>query len=289
MRPDLPRGVLLLCLFLFAPSSHVFAEKITDSDLGFTLQLSPEFVPRPDLVGATPKIVHAFQFGDVAEGELPIILFIESMNGTIGRERLRQEDMPANSKAVLFITKWQGFEVDGFEIIESDEGKEGVTFNVQIPLKRKAIQVKLFGPIGRKEEVAALLQEVLGGLKGDSNWFASIAPTSISGYPYYGMILVGVGFCGVLVGLIVLAVISRKCPQGTVLAIAAIVYFVGSQIDGTRVRELMLLSGGMRLFGIAAGILGIIDLIRKRKPQPNVATLNPNPTAVAPEATAPRE
>jgi hypothetical protein len=40
---------------------------------------------------------------------------------------------------------------------------------------------------------------------------------------------------------------------------------LGWQIDGVRVREIRLLSGMMRTLGLAAGVLGIIDLLQNRK------------------------
>ena len=159
MRSTLIKSIVVLCLALLASVSESRADTITDPKLGFTLKLSSEFIPRPDLVGATPDIVHAFQFGEATEGEIAVLLFIEKLGGVIGRERLNKQDMPLGFNGELFVTTWQGFEVDGFEVPETVSGIDAVTYNVQIPLKGEAIQVKLFGPADREGILKPLLRQ----------------------------------------------------------------------------------------------------------------------------------
>jgi len=65
--------------------------------------------------------------------------------------------------------------------------------------------------------------------------------------------------------------ISRWTPKGTLLAVSAALYFASWAIDTGRVRELVLLTGLMRLLGFVGGILGLIDLCRKRRQPPIVA------------------
>ncbi len=258
-----------LALFLALTSSVLEsrADTVADPKLGFTLKLPTDFVPRPDLVGATPDIVHAFQYGEATEGEIAVLLLIEKLGGVIGRERLSSQDMPPGFNGDLFVTTWQGFEIDGFEVPESVNGVDAITYNVQIPLKREAIQVKLFGPVKREEVLRALLRQVLDGLKGESNWLAAAAPPSVAGSENYGMVLLCLGIVGVVAGLVILWFVSRISPKGTVLVIAAVLYLVSWQMDDIRVREIRLLSGTLRMLGFAGGILGVVDLLRKRKPK----------------------
>ena len=61
--------------------------------------------------------------------------------------------------------------------------------------------------------------------------------------------------------------VSRRSPKGTVLVIAVVIYYLSWQIDDTRVREMHLLTGTMRMLGFAGGILGLVDLFRRRKPK----------------------
>ena len=255
---------------LLAAVSQSHADTVSDPKLGFTLKLSSEFIPRPDLVGVTPDIVHAFQFGEAREGEIAVLLLIEKLGGVIGRERLKKEGMPPGFNGKLFITMWRGFEIDGFEVPETVNGIDAITYNVQIPLKGEAIQVKLFGPADREETLKPLLRQILDDLDGESNWLSSAAPSAVAESKNYGTILLCLGIGVVVAGLVVLWLVSRRVPTGTVLVIAVVLYFLSWQIDDIRVREIRLLSGTMRMLGVAAGILGIIDLCRNRKPKPAI-------------------
>ncbi len=264
-----PRTKLAVVAIVLMLTSHLTAgETIVDETRGFTLTLPDGFVANPDLVGATPDIVHGFVLGDPTDEDLDIILFIEKMRGTIGRERLKPEHMPPNFQGRLFTTQWQEFEVDGFEVPEQLGEIETITYNVQIPLKRAAIQVKLFGAADRESEMKLLLAEILSGLKGESNWIQSAAPSApMTSSQNYGVILLTLAIVFIVGGLVVLWLISRKAPKGTVLAIAAVIYFLGLRLASVRVREVVMLTGALKMLGFAGGILGIVDLVRKRKPK----------------------
>lgn len=261
------KTTLSFFLILSFVVSIVGGDTVADPRLGFTLELPSEFRPRSDLIGASPDVVHAFEFREAAAGEVPVLVFIEKLGGVIGRERLTKQSMPSGFTGELFVTSWQDFEIDGFEVPEKLNGIDVVTFNVQVPLKREAIQIKLFGPLDRREELRALLPQILVGLKGESNWFSSVASTPIAASEDYGKVLLGLGIGGVIVGLVLLWLVSKWAPKGTVLAIAIGLYATSWSIDRIRIREVRMLSGAMRMLGFAGGILGVIDLVRTRKPK----------------------
>jgi hypothetical protein len=184
--------------------SALRAETVTDLMLGFTLNLSDDLSPRPDLVGTIPDIVHAFELGQAAEGEVSVLLLIERMSGVIGRERVDAANLPAEFNGKLFDTTWQGFEVQGFEVPESVNGIDVVTYNVQIPLAPKAIQVRLFGRADQMEMLRAELRKVLDGLHGESNWLSSAAPTTLADSENYRTILLSAAIGGIMTGLFLL-------------------------------------------------------------------------------------
>lgn len=282
-------AVALLSGALFiTPLRSTAAETIVDNERGFTLRLPDGFQPYPDLVGATPNIIHAFVSGDPSDSELDIILFVEKMAGVIGRERLKPGDLPPGFHGRLFTAVWQGFEVDGFEVPEQLGEISTITYNVQIPLQRAAIQVKLFGPTARESELKPLLSQILGGLTGESNWNSSAVSDTASDNRRFVLMAMAVAI--IVGGLVALFLISKKTPKGTVLAIAAVIYFVSWSVDG-HFRETLVLRGSLRMLGFAGGILGIIDLVRKRRPQaksPNVAPTNRPVDAIVVEGSAGR-
>ncbi|QDT51310.1 hypothetical protein Pan258_53990 [Symmachiella dynata] len=247
-------------------------EVVVDQDRGFALTLPDGFVVSPEIVNTNPRIIHSFVLGDPNDDVLDIFLLIENMGATIGREPLKPENMPPGFQGRLFSMTWQGYKVDAFEVPERLGEISVMTYNVQIPLKRGAIQVKLFGEVGREQVLKRLLSEVLDGLTGESNWIPSASPdTPITSSKNYGTTLLVIAAVIILGGLFTLFLISKKSPKGTVLAIAAAIYGVSWIIDGIRVREVILLAGALRMLGFAGGILGIVELVRKRKPRDEVS------------------
>ena len=256
-------------LIAFGMPQLLHANTFADSQLNFTLALPDGFTERPDLLNSSQGIVHAFQYGRTEKGQLPVVLLIQNLGGTIGREHPRPGDMPPGFNGKLFTTKWHQFEVDGFEVPEEVNGTKTITYNVQIPLRNAAVQVKLFGAVDRKDELDSLLPKVLDGLQGESNWNSSAAPASLAGADSYSTALLCCGIAGIVAGLAILWFISLRAPKGTVLAIAVVIYIASWSIDQIRIREVQMLCGSMRFLGFSGAILGVIDIWRKRARKPS--------------------
>jgi hypothetical protein len=256
----------LVCALPFLLPSSTAAETVIDKAHGFSLTLPEGFVANDELRVAAPNIIHAFVMGDPNDDAMDVVLFIEKMKGTIGPQRLKQEDLPPGFQGWLATAKWQGFEVDAFEVPERVGEIDTVTYNVQIPLKRTAIQVRLFGPASRAPELKDRLAEILDGLHGESNWipiFSQIA-SQTSPETYHTVLLV-VGIFVLICGPIALYVLSRLTPKGTVLVVSAVIYVASWSFESARGREALLMTGFVRMLGFAGLILGIIDLVRKRR------------------------
>src|SRR6266481_3918789 len=83
--------------------------------------------------------------GKMSQTGLIEMVAIQDLGGTIGREDLsKKAGKPQNMS--LEKTSWKGFDVDVFRIVENIGGVSLVTFNAQVPLKPKAIQVSVSGP-----------------------------------------------------------------------------------------------------------------------------------------------
>ena len=113
------------------------------------------------------------------------------------------------------------------------------------------------------------MRETLDGLYGESNWSSSAAAPRASGVR---MDLLAVGVIIVVGGLVVLWLVSKRTPRGTVLAISAGIWAITFIMPRPASREMLVISGALRLLGFAGGILGVVDLLRRReKDQPLVA------------------
>lgn len=275
----MPRGTRhLVLVFVYAlPLSTAHAiggEIVTGPENRFTFVVPDGFVAAPELVPDAPDILFRFAKGDLTDDEPDLLLFIEKMHGWISQERLTQESLPPGSNVKLLTAHWRGFEIDAFEVPESMDVVDFVTFNAQVPLRKNAVQIKAFGPADRRAEVKAALEESLRGLDGETNWHAISIPPNIAQSEYYRYVLLAVAALIVLGGLICLWFVSRYLPRGVLVGIAFLIWLVGSAIAQSEVRELMLIGGSLQMLGFASGIAGLIDTFRKRSPRKQAAKAN---------------
>lgn len=89
-----------------------------------------------------------------------------------------------------------------------------------------------------------------------------------------GTILIAGGLVVLIGGVVGLWFLSRSTPKGTVLAVAAGIYVMSFLIAPGTDRVLHGLVGVARLLGFIGGVLGIVDLWKKREPtQSNAAPI----------------
>lgn len=281
------RSVLLMLVAALVSAANLPAmagEKVTHQDPAFTLDLPDGFEELADPKQAGPNAIYFFVREDEGEQNGNCILMIEKMPGTISRRRLAMENFPRGFQGNLFTTQWDGFEINANAIVEEANGERVITYNVQIPLKKNALIVRVAGHSSKEKMLLELLKETLAGLKGETTWSIAdkgkpLLEPSTSAVSSDGMIMSGsfidanrnVIFGGialfVLVGLVGLYFLSRMSQKGTVFAIAVVVYIVGFSVgmQKDQSRESLLFAGTAKMFGIVAGVLGVVDLVRKRK------------------------
>jgi len=277
-------AMFVATMVLVANVSAIAGEKITHQDPGFTLEVPDGFEEVADPKQAGPQVIHFFVREVEGEELGNSILIIEKMPGTISRRRLAMENFPRGFQGNLFTTQWDGFEINANAIVEAADGERVITYNVQIPLKKNAIIVRVAGHMSQEKALLALLKETLAGLKGETSWAVAdkgkpLLDPSTSAVSSDGMImsgsfidanrngiLAGIGLF-MLLGLVGLYFVSRMSQKGTVFSIAVVVYIVGFSVglQKEQSRESLLFAGAAKMFGIAAGVLGVVDLVRKRK------------------------
>lgn len=276
--------LLVAAIVFVANVSAKAGETITHQDPGFTLEVPDGFEEVADPKQAGPEVTHFFVREAEGEKNGNSILIIEKMPGTISRRRLAMENFPRGFQGNLFTTQWDGFEINANAIVEAANGESVITYNVQIPLKKNAIIVRVAGHMSKEKALLGLLKETLAGLKGETSWSIAdkgkpLLEPSSSGISSDGLIMSGsfidanrgLIFGGIamfmLVGLVGLYFMSRISQKGTVFAIAVVVFIVGFSvgIQKEQSRESLLFAGTAKMFGFASGLLGIVDLVRRRK------------------------
>ncbi len=162
--------ISLLALELTGPASMAGGLSISDKDLNITLALPNGFKPIPDF-RSPPGVDIRYAFARMGrDGQPDACLFIERLGGVIGREPLSEAQVKKLGDARLCHEKWKSFDVDVFVVRETAAGRAYLTRNVQVPIKPRAIQLKIFGPESQDAELASLTRALLTSLDGPSNW-----------------------------------------------------------------------------------------------------------------------
>ena len=149
------------------------------------------------------SIPAAGQAGDVVgcwAGEA-IVLCVQRMRATLGREHLKSSDLPAKSH--LLMVRWNGLDIDAIRTDTSQTGTPITIYTAQVPLRKEAIQVVVAGPRARATETLAILNSVLGSLKGETNWLSSTERAGRVG-TIVGWVV------GIAIGLLIVRMVVRR-------------------------------------------------------------------------------
>jgi hypothetical protein len=254
---------------LLCSASASAADAIVDEQRGFSFEVPVGFEPAPQLVDPGSGLVYAFINGDPTDDLPDLVLMVEMLGGTIGREPMTADHFPEGFQGRIVRKEWRGFTVDGIEFIQTQNGVDLHTVAVQIPIEREAIQIIGGGVVERSAEINQAVDQLLASLRGESNWLRSVVPSAeVTSSKSYSWVLLGGSLALVAGGLALLWYIRRKTPKGTVFALALMLFFISVCFVDRDVRELMALKGAMRMLSLLGIIYGVYDLAKTRKPCP---------------------
>ncbi len=151
-------------------SLAVLLQVTTNAELGYRFTLPDGFGPFPagrsqqDVVDCWTEVAAASPSG-------ALVLCVQRMHATLGRNRLKPEDAPASVRLTTF--KWKGFELDGIRSDTAQGGMPVVILATQVPLRHEAIQLIVAGPRDQAQRAEAIMTSILGTLEGETNWLSS--------------------------------------------------------------------------------------------------------------------
>lgn len=143
----------------------------SNADLGYVMSLPDGFVSIPAEFAGGRDVVACW----AGEGSQPsqgaLVLCVQRMHATLGREHLKSSDLPPKSQ--LITVRWNGLDIDAIRTDTASAGAPITVYTAQVPLRKEAIQVVVAGPSPRATESLATLNSVLRSLKGETNWLSS--------------------------------------------------------------------------------------------------------------------
>lgn len=160
----------MLLLLIGGVLSDARAEVVDNVLPPFRITIPEGFTARRDQ-NKSDQIVTYHRAGLTA-GDVGVIVAVDRLRGTIGRERpsLGELTKMGQADATIEPGKWRSFDVWIVRQTQDVGGHPLVFFLVQIPLKPEAIQLKVATDAKNEAEARAILGQVLGTVEGETNW-----------------------------------------------------------------------------------------------------------------------
>jgi len=177
----------------------------SNADLGYVMSLPDGFIAIPAECAGGHDVVGCWAGEGSQSSQGTLVVCVQRMHATLGRERLKSSDLPAKSR--LLTVRWNGLDIDAIRTDTSQAGTPITVYTAQVPLRKEAIQVVVAGPSARSTETLATLNWVLGSLKGETNWLSSTERAGRAG-TIVGWVI------GIAIGLLVVRlVVARRRAQ----------------------------------------------------------------------------
>jgi hypothetical protein len=149
------------------------SREILNEDIGFRLEVPGDFMDNPQPL--PPHVLYSFLHAD-ANG-LALCVNVERLGGQITKAPLTPEfyaglrrSVPPDAEVEQAAVPWKTHQLDAFRVQYPMGGRLMCAWSVQVPLAKEAIQIGVGGQAGTSEEYRRLLEQLLTGLAGISNW-----------------------------------------------------------------------------------------------------------------------
>ncbi len=149
------------------------SREILDEAIGFRMEIPRGFVDNP--APLPPHMLYSFLQADANGPRLCVN--VERLGGHIAKGPLTPEfyaglrhNIPPDAQIEQTVVSWKTHQLDAIRTQYSMGGRLICAWCVQVPLAREAIQLAVGGPADAREEYRRLLDQLLTGIVGISNW-----------------------------------------------------------------------------------------------------------------------
>jgi len=149
----------------------LLAQIATNTQYGYRFPLPADFTDFPEATAANPDIVQCWRETTPAASSGTLILCVQRLHGTISRDGLRPQDVPAGSQLVHY--KWKSFDIDGIRTDTAESGNPVVILAAQMPLRGEAVNLIVTGPKDQSARVEAIMTATVAAFEGETNWLTA--------------------------------------------------------------------------------------------------------------------
>lgn len=157
---------LLALLILASAAAHAAdGARVVNNELHFSFTPPAGFAPYAEGI-TSPDDLYSFAKGDPGSEHGAIVLQVQRMRGTIGRDATDLAIIPKELQATAKVVHWHGFPLQQLRTVQ-----QGMIMHlVQVPTKGEAIQLIVGGAPQWEAELEPALQSTLLSLDAESNW-----------------------------------------------------------------------------------------------------------------------
>jgi len=149
------------------------SREILNEGIGFRMEVPGDFMDNQQPL--PPHVLYSFLHADGNEANLCVN--IERLGGQITKGPLTPEfyaglrsSIPPDAQVEQAVVSWKTLQLDAFRVQYSMGDRLVCAWCVQVPLAKEAIQIGVGGRADASEEYRRLLEQLLTGLAGVSNW-----------------------------------------------------------------------------------------------------------------------
>lgn len=149
----------------------ILAQVAASTQFGYRFPLPAGFADFPEATATNPDFVQCWSERTPVSSSGALIMCVQRLHGTIGREALRPQDVPPGSQLVHY--KWKGFDIDGIRTDTAESGNPVVILSAQMPLRGEAVNLIVTGPKDQAARVEAIMTATVAGFEGETNWLTA--------------------------------------------------------------------------------------------------------------------
>lgn len=187
--PEGARAAPIVCVGLIAgllavsaaqtlPSGQVVA---TGESPHFRLTMPTGFHPHAD-GDAGPGVSHTYLLDQTISGMFAVLVHLRALSGPLPRGRridpgaIRRELSAGASLLRIDSRTWKSHELDALWVRIEEQGMTFLTASVHVPLKGRALELRISGSETQEKLLARYLDEMLANLDGEPGWLTPPRP-----------------------------------------------------------------------------------------------------------------
>jgi hypothetical protein len=146
------------------------AAAVDFEELAMSVAIPEGYRERPDFAMGNPDVLAVYVETEPFNAEEHLVVWVQRMRDVVEEGWI---DIAASSQGTQTrIVTWRGLKLPVVRVPNNAGGLRRTQVTTTVPLTPEAIQLGLTGPTEREEELTAVMEQLIAGTEGETNWQA---------------------------------------------------------------------------------------------------------------------